>query len=358
MQKSTLVMIVLAILSIGAGVYVQRSGQNTETPTNLNNMIILPIGRPLTESPFVDHRGKPFGLDRLRGRWTILFPGFTNCPDICPTTLQMLAGVKQRMQQAGNWGNYQVVLMSVDPQRDTTQRLSSYVTHFDSEFIGINGDVASTEAFARQIGIVFFTKEPNEDGNYEVDHSASIILINPKAEWVGAITTPFKRDDIVDDLTKLAKFYSDDHAHAIEKPTSQDTYSATNVAAANESVNGLSLQQAWIRPPAPAANSAAAYFELRNESDQDIIIVDVESAQFENAMIHDTRIENDVASMRHRSSLKVPAGDSILFAPMSTHVMLHSPLTKLEIGTTIDLTLITSDGGMISQAITVRPQPQ
>ena len=102
-------------------------------------------------------------------------------------------------------------MVSVDPERDTQERLKNYVPYFDSEFIGLRGDLDTTTKFAKQMGILFIHQEP-ENEFYQVDHSASIILVNPAGEMAGVITAPHKANEITNDLIALADHYSQDHA--------------------------------------------------------------------------------------------------------------------------------------------------
>ena len=169
----------------------------------LERATLFDAGRPLPEPRLVDHLGRDYGLDRLRGRWTLMFFGFTHCPDVCPLTLATLAETRRllaglpREQQPG------VAFVSVDPHRDTATVLSRYVGHFDPEFTGVTGGSAALDAFTRALGVAVILGAPAEDGSYTVDHSAAIFLVNPQAELVAVFGTPHEAAIIADDYRRI-----------------------------------------------------------------------------------------------------------------------------------------------------------
>lgn len=357
-KNSTLAIVLIALVSIAIGLFVQESERSSQELPEFSSTIILPTAKPLAAFQLTDHEGRAFDQRSLLGHWNILFFGFTNCPDICPTTLQTLKNVKQRMTNAGNWGNYRVIMVSVDPQRDTPQTLKNYVPYFDPQFLGVSGDLAVTEAFARQVGVLFVARESENSSNYQVDHSAALILINPAGEWAGVISAPHQTDKIVSDLGKLAAHFENIFAYS-EKVDSVRSHAAAATGSLDDSriaASALSLRKAWIRPAPPNSASMAAYFELHNSSDSDIQIVATESPAFESVMIHDTVINDGVASMRHRPIVVVPAGGTLELAPMATHMMLINPKQNYAVGSRIEISLQLAGGAELKQEIVVRKQ--
>jgi len=146
-----LLFIGVGILAIIIGVFVQTGSKQPKALPEFKNMIVFPSAKPITHTNFTDHRGQVFGETQFKGKWSVVFFGFTNCPDICPTTLQTLKKVKQTLVSNESWKNYQIIMASVDPETDTVERLSNYVPHFDDEFIGIVNDVNATAEFAKQL---------------------------------------------------------------------------------------------------------------------------------------------------------------------------------------------------------------
>ena len=364
------ILIALAAMAIGIFAYL-RQDEPVELP-RLGKAIILPVAKAISGVDFTDHNGKPFTSDRLMNKWSILFFGFTNCPDICPTAMHTLRQVKDKLSSAGKWGNYQVIMVSVDPARDNPEQLSRYVPFFDSEFIGITSDLQTTEAFARQLGILFVAHTAGPDGSYDVDHGTAMILMNPMAEMAGIIGAPHQADKISTDLIALANFYAEDHVSvsvdpglhtktaaaslAGEKPHHQALPNKSEAVGDNK-INGLRIANAWIRPAPPTVTSMAGYLDLINDGTKDIIIVEVESPKFGSVMIHDTLIEKGVASMQHKDSLLVPAGGQVSLAPLATHLMMMSPEIPIPQGSVVEIMLTADDGRTLLQDITVMPEP-
>jgi protein SCO1/2 len=167
--------------------------------------------RPMPEFQLTDSSGAAFDRERLLGKWSFFFFGYTNCPDICPMTLAMLANtVEQIDQQNGTGGRapYQVVFVSVDPQRDKLERLGSYVSYFNPEFVGVTGEPEAIDSLTSQLGILHANvPDPNNPDNYLVDHSASILLVNPAGELEAVLSAPHSADVIASDFQTLVQHY-------------------------------------------------------------------------------------------------------------------------------------------------------
>jgi protein SCO1/2 len=159
--------------------------------------------RALPDFTLIDHHDRHFGLDQLRGHWTLMFFGYTNCPDFCPTTLTTLAALEKRLRAAKGTPLPQVVFMSVDAKRDTPAQLARYVPYFDSDFIGVTAaDQPAIESVARQLGVgVIITPAP--DGSYTVDHSGDIFVIDPNARLTAILVGPFTVQALADDWRRL-----------------------------------------------------------------------------------------------------------------------------------------------------------
>jgi len=356
--SNTALFIAVAIAAIAIGFFIQTDGVKTNTPPKFEKLILLPNARDISIPVFNTHLGTATGHDFLKNKWSILFFGFTNCPDICPTTLQVLKNVKRELSSKGAWQNYQVVMVSVDPERDTPEQLAKYVPFFDDQFIGVTADKSTTETFAKQVGVLFFAKEADKNGRYDVDHSASLILINPEGGWAGAITAPHKQSTITNDLIKLANYTGDIQQRSAPTTQSSKQKQSNNTIDDVQNLNGtVNIQNAWIRPAPPAASTMAAYFELVNNSDQDLRIVDSQSPQFAMTMIHNTVIEDGLAKMQHMDALVVPANSRVTLEPLGKHMMLMRPVQPLALGESATIRLITEQGQAIETAIQVREAP-
>lgn len=345
MKPQTVLFITIAIIAVAIGLYAQIGQQQKSTETALKKIILLPQSKEIGEVLFRDHNNNFFDKSKLLGKWSIVFFGFTNCPDICPTTLQTLSEVKSSLEStpingATAWSSYQVIMVSVDPERDKIEKLKSYVPWFDKEFIGLAGELEYTKEFAKNLGILFFKSNQKSETVYEVDHGASLILINPEGEYAGAITAPHKTDEIVADLLTMSKNFVASVKHQ-SKALNADKTDSQAIAA---TVDKLEISDMWIRPAPPGVTSMAAYMTLTNRSDEDIVITEIEAPDFARSMIHDTVIEDGVASMNHLDVLLLKAGETVALAPLQKHIMLIHPSRPLNKGTISRLVLIDERG--------------
>ena len=139
---------------------------------------VLPTPAPLAEFSLADHDEQAFTKESFRGHWSLVFFGFTNCPDICPLTLQVLSAAKRRLSEQGQSPLPRIVLVSVDPERDTPAKMALYVNAFGDGNLGITGDLDELRKLTSGLGI-FFEKQKSDDESYAVDHSSVVIVIDP-----------------------------------------------------------------------------------------------------------------------------------------------------------------------------------
>lgn len=188
-------------LGLVAAQYFWRPGDvATPHPPELRGTLLYPQPRPIAEFSLRRADGSTLSRDDLQGRWSVLFIGFTHCPDVCPTTLGLLAQVTKRWD--GAEPPPQVLFVAVDPERDTPQKAQEYASFFDAGFIGASGDLDQLESFARGFGMVFM-KSPLPDGGYTIDHSSSLAVIGPDATLRGVMRPPLQPDTIAADLHAL-----------------------------------------------------------------------------------------------------------------------------------------------------------
>jgi len=153
--------------------------------------------RELPELSLLRHDGQALQVENFQGRWSLVFFGYSRCPDICSPTLQQLT---QALKQA-NLESVQLIFVSVDPQRDNPESLTQYVRHFHPTTIGITGSDKDINAFAEHFGA--FHAQRKLSTGYLVDHSSAVWLINPKAQLAGVFTAPFATDAVASDLKQL-----------------------------------------------------------------------------------------------------------------------------------------------------------
>jgi protein SCO1 len=151
----------------------------------------------------LDQRGQAFTNQHLLAHWSILYFGFTNCPDLCPTTLATLAKVVKDLRAAGAPAIPQVILVSVDPGRDTPPVLAEYVAAFNPEVLGVAGDSPATiDKFTRQMGVAAAThREAN--GEYRVDHSGALFIVAPDGALRAVLTGPMTAKPLAADWLQI-----------------------------------------------------------------------------------------------------------------------------------------------------------
>jgi protein SCO1/2 len=199
------VFIVAGMMALILGLLVSRvlSGDTDSQQNALIDagVILLPQGRLLPELSMSDQNGQPVRLDQLQGKWTLLFFGYTYCPDICPTTLAQLRQIRGELPAATR-DHLRVVLVSVDPERDTPQQLKQYLEYFDKSFIGLTGSVAQIQTLANAVSIPFIPADTRKPG-YTVDHSGNLALLGPDGTQRGFIRAPFNTQKLLAQLPGL-----------------------------------------------------------------------------------------------------------------------------------------------------------
>lgn len=151
--------------------------------------------------------GTPLVPGELKGHWTLVFLGFTHCPDVCPTTLAQLAGAQKQWAVLPEATRPRVLFVSVDPERDTPDAIGEYAHAFHRDTLAATADVPALETFARSLSMVF-AKVPAGSGapdQYSMDHSASLAVLDPQGRLAGFIQPPFEPKDIADDMTALSE---------------------------------------------------------------------------------------------------------------------------------------------------------
>ncbi len=190
----------IAIVAILAGALFAQFMRGPDQPiVNLSNGTILPGGREVPDFQLVSSSNTPFTRAQLAGHWSVLFFGFTNCPDICPTTLSTLAQVEKALLDLPATQRPQMVFVSVDPKRDTPAQVDSYIKFFGPDFVGLTGETSQVEQFTRAMGVPV---QINDTGNgaYTVDHAATLFLLDPQARLTAVFSPPHQVSTLAGDL--------------------------------------------------------------------------------------------------------------------------------------------------------------
>jgi len=160
-------------------------------------MTLFPAPKPLEAFAFTDHENRVFDLSRLKGKWSFLFFGYTHCPDVCPTTLAVLARTHEEIVKSTVGAkDVQFVFISVDPNRDTAGKLEQYVTYFDPTFLGVTGNNAQLGNLAGQLGAAYEVAITPGTDNYPVYHTAAVFLVDPRARYHAVFAAPLDAEAI------------------------------------------------------------------------------------------------------------------------------------------------------------------
>lgn len=170
---------------------------------------VLPKGKPIVGLSLKDHNGQLFTEQQFKGKWSFLFFGYTHCPDVCPTTMLVMKAVWAKLPATARIApEPQLYFVSVDPQRDTPELLKSYATFYNPEFIGITGNNNQLDVLANQVGALYGYEDGDKEGEYTVNHSAQIILIDPSGNMRAVFSPPYQVDDIVKTFVSIREFFS------------------------------------------------------------------------------------------------------------------------------------------------------
>lgn len=187
---------ILPVAALAAGLFFALQLRSPAVP---RSAFVLPTPTELPTFSLLDQNGAPVTAESFRGQWDLVFFGFTNCPDICPATLQILATAKRQLESNGADTVPRIVLVSVDPERDTPERLGKYLGYFGADNLGVTGDLAEVSKLTSAMGI-YFEKQAVVDGTYGVDHSAAVLVFNPDGRFHALFSAPHVISDYVHDL--------------------------------------------------------------------------------------------------------------------------------------------------------------
>ncbi|HST45577.1 MAG TPA: SCO family protein [Luteimonas sp.] len=211
MFNRTTLVILLVALAAGLGLLASQRFAGAPQPATgpaLQAVRLFPSPRALPAYALQQGDGTPLVPGELNGHWTLVFLGFTHCPDICPTTLAQLAVAQREWEALPDTTRPRVLFVSVDPERDTPDRIGEYAHGFHRDTLAATADIPALEAFARALSLVFMkapVAEGTPAGQYSVDHSAALAVLDPQGRMAGVVQPPFDPRAIAADLTALTR---------------------------------------------------------------------------------------------------------------------------------------------------------
>jgi protein SCO1/2 len=203
------IIVALAAIAGIAGFYAsqrvfdQRPAEDG-TVRQLQGSLLYPQPKPLPEFALTRSDGSALTEADWRGRWRLVFFGFANCPDVCPTALATAKAARTQLRAQRPDLDFAVSFVSVDPERDAPEQLGKYVAYFDPDFEASTGTPEQLLALTQALGVMFM-KVPNGPGplDYTIDHSASLLIIDSQGRLAGLMRPPQRADAIAADLISL-----------------------------------------------------------------------------------------------------------------------------------------------------------
>lgn len=197
---------ILCAITVGIGAWFSISQKKNEKLDITG--FAFPEPAQLANVSLTSHQNQPVTEDSFKGRWTFIYVGYTFCPDACPATMTVLNQLHGRLKEKGIDDTVNMMLVSVDPERDTIENLKEYVAFFNPSFSAATGTPAAIKDFTSQVSAIYVIPEDRSDPNYLVDHSSSVMLIDPDAAVHAVFTPPQTAENLANDFVKLSNRYN------------------------------------------------------------------------------------------------------------------------------------------------------
>ncbi len=196
-------LVIIALLAFAFGIYFNWTAQPAELKTEVAT--VLPTPRAIQAFNLTDHNGHAFTPKDLKNRWTLMYFGFTSCPHVCPGIISELNRAYQKVVAMGVSQKPRVAMVSIDPNRDSIEKLKTYMTSFNQDFIGLRGEKDGIEKMTKELGIVYMKvmSPDNDDKNYDIDHSGTLLLFNPQGNLHALFSMPHEADNIAKDMATI-----------------------------------------------------------------------------------------------------------------------------------------------------------
>ena len=198
----------IAAIAFFVGIFASGMARKSAEVPQISGFL-WPNPPTIGEFSLTSQFGKEFTHESFLGKWSFVFFGFTQCPDVCPTTMQTLKNTKALLNEDQTFSKLgQIVFVSVDPERDTREILRQYLSYFDEGFIGITGEKEKLTRLTKPIGILFAKISEDGEDSYTLDHSASILLIDPDGHVLGLFSMPHDPKQLSESFKAISTFYA------------------------------------------------------------------------------------------------------------------------------------------------------
>ncbi len=212
MKKNHIIILIISVLLAviaGAGLNRLITNSNEVKPPSIQGAIYSKA-RVLSNFNLVNQDSQKITKDNLLKQWSLVFIGYTHCPDVCPTTMGILKQTVNIMKKKGLTPP-KIIFITVDPQRDTVEVLKPYINYFNDEFMALTGSLEEIKNLSLQLNSIF-QKSPGINGkitetDYLMDHSSALMLINPQGNLQSVLTTPHTPENIINSIEKSKAYY-------------------------------------------------------------------------------------------------------------------------------------------------------
>lgn len=195
--------ILIAAFAVACGLWLGSRYFAQAPVATPKTAVMYPQPRAIPEFELDQPSGKKLTLADWRGHWTLVYFGYASCPDVCPTTLAAFKQVWAQLAKLGIADRWRFDFISVDPKRDTPDVLRNYVAFFNPDFVAATGSDDELTRLTRSLGLLY-SRTPTANGDEQVDHSASVVIVDPEGRLVGMFRPPFAPDAVASDLALFA----------------------------------------------------------------------------------------------------------------------------------------------------------
>ncbi|VAW68107.1 Cytochrome oxidase biogenesis protein Sco1/SenC/PrrC, thiol-disulfide reductase involved in Cu(I) insertion into CoxII Cu(A) center [hydrothermal vent metagenome] len=207
--------LLLILFAVAAGAWLGTT-QKTPAPLKPDRIqgAIYPTAKELKGFELQDQHKQKFSREDLLHHWSLIFVGYTHCPDVCPTTLAIMSKIDKIMREQ-DLQPPQIIFLTIDPERDTSEVIKPYIEYFNQNFIGLTGPLDEISRFTLQLNAVF-RKSAGAGGeitadNYLMDHSSALMLINPDGDLQSILTAPHSPGIVLESILKSQTYYEFNH---------------------------------------------------------------------------------------------------------------------------------------------------
>lgn len=211
MFNRTALIVVVVALAAGLGLLAAQkilSAPAAPGQPETSAITLFPQSRELPDFTLQQSDGTPLTPEELHGHWTVVFIGFTFCPDVCPMTLAELAQAQRQLEDLPDAIRPRVLFVSVDPERDSPEQIGEYLSAFHGDTLGATADIPALEELTRSMSLVFMKVPPPEgarEDQYTIDHSSAMAILDPQARMAGVLQGPLDPAEIAADLRLLTE---------------------------------------------------------------------------------------------------------------------------------------------------------